>query len=95
MTSYPDWWKLLFGRFTLEAIPYHEPILIGTFAAVVLGGLGTAYGALVGSIIVGLLVELSTLWIPSDVKYVGPFVVLIIVLMVRPQGLLGRRERIG
>ncbi|AZO76462.1 MULTISPECIES: cytochrome o ubiquinol oxidase subunit I [unclassified Bosea (in: a-proteobacteria)] len=40
MTSYPDWWKLIFGRFTLEAIPYHEPILIATFAAVVLGGLG-------------------------------------------------------
>lgn len=39
MTSYPDWWKLIFGRFTLEAIPYHEPILIGTFAAVLLGGL--------------------------------------------------------
>lgn len=39
MTSYPDWWKLLFGRFTLEAIPYHEPILIGTFAVVALGGL--------------------------------------------------------
>ncbi|KRE15991.1 cytochrome o ubiquinol oxidase subunit I [Bosea sp. Root483D1] len=39
MTSYPDWWKLLFGRFTLEAIPYHEPILIATFAAVALGGL--------------------------------------------------------
>jgi cytochrome o ubiquinol oxidase subunit 1 len=39
MTSYPDWWKLLFGRFTLESIPYHEPILIGTFAVVALGGL--------------------------------------------------------
>lgn len=39
MTSYPDWWKFLFGRFTLEAIPYHEPILIGTFAVVLLGGL--------------------------------------------------------
>ncbi len=37
--TYPDWWKLIFGRFTLEAIPYHEPILIGTFAAVALGGL--------------------------------------------------------
>ena len=70
-------------------------ILLLIFAAVVLGGLGTAYGALIGSIIVGLLVEISTLWIPSDLKYVGPFVVLIIVLMLRPQGLLGRRERIG
>ncbi|MEO6941463.1 MAG: branched-chain amino acid ABC transporter permease [Terrimesophilobacter sp.] len=70
-------------------------ILLLIFAAVVLGGLGTAYGALVGSIIVGLLVELSTLWIPSDLKYVGSFVVLIVVLLFRPQGLLGRRERIG
>ncbi len=40
--TYPDWWKLIFGRFTLEAFPYHEPILIGTFAAVLLGGLALA-----------------------------------------------------
>ncbi len=40
MNSYPDWWPLVFGRFTFEAIPYHEPILIATFAAVVVGGLG-------------------------------------------------------
>lgn len=39
MTSYPDWWKLLFGRLTLESFPYHEPILVVTFAVVVLGGL--------------------------------------------------------
>lgn len=39
MTSYPDWWKLLFGRLTLESFPYHEPILVVTFAAVILGGL--------------------------------------------------------
>ncbi|MDF2555419.1 MAG: branched-chain amino acid transporter permease, partial [Microbacterium sp.] len=50
---------------------------------------------LVGAIIVGLLVEVSTLWIPSDLKYVGALVVLIVILLFRPQGLLGRRERIG
>ena len=70
-------------------------ILLLIFAAVTLGGLGTAWGALVGSIIVGLLVEVSTLWIPSDLKYVGALVVLIVILLVRPQGILGRRERIG
>ena len=70
-------------------------ILLLLFAAVTLGGLGTAYGALVGSIIVGLLVEISTLWIPSDLKYVGGLGVLIIILLFRPQGILGRRERIG
>jgi branched-chain amino acid transport system permease protein len=70
-------------------------VLLLMFAAVTLGGLGTAFGALVGSIIVGLLVEVSTLWIPSDLKYVGALVVLIVILLFRPQGILGRRERIG
>ncbi|HRP99048.1 MAG TPA: branched-chain amino acid ABC transporter permease [Terrimesophilobacter sp.] len=70
-------------------------ILLLIFAAVVLGGLGTAFGALVGSIIVGLLVELTPLWLSSDIKYVGPLLILIIVLLVRPQGLLGQKERVG
>lgn len=70
-------------------------ILLLTFAAVTLGGLGTAFGALVGSLIVGLFVEMSTLIIPSDMKYVGALVILILVLLVRPQGILGRKERIG
>jgi neutral amino acid transport system permease protein len=70
-------------------------VLLLMFAAVTLGGLGTAFGALVGSLIVGLLVEISTLWIPSDLKYAGALVVLIVILLFRPQGILGRRERIG
>ena len=70
-------------------------ILLLIFAAVTLGGLGTAFGALVGSLIVGLFIELSTLWLPSDLKYVGALIVLILVLLFRPQGILGRRERIG
>jgi branched-chain amino acid transport system permease protein len=70
-------------------------ILLLIFAAVVLGGLGTAFGALVGSVIVGLLVELSTLFLPSDMKYVGALGVMILILLFRPQGILGRRERIG
>lgn len=70
-------------------------ILLLVFAAVTLGGLGTAFGALVGSIVVGMFIELSTLWIPSDMKYVGALIVLILVLLFRPQGILGRRERIG
>lgn len=70
-------------------------ILLLVFAAVTLGGLGTAYGALVGSLIVGVLVEASSLWIPSDLRYVPALVLLILILLVRPQGILGRRERIG
>ncbi len=70
-------------------------VLLLMFAAVTLGGLGSAYGALVGSIVVGLFVELSTLFIPPDLKYAAALVVLIVVLLVRPQGILGRKERIG
>ena len=58
-------------------------------------GLGTAFGALIGAMIVGILVEVSTLWLPADLKYVGALAVLILVLLVRPQGILGRKERIG
>ena len=72
-----------------------EKILLLMFAAVVLGGLGTAFGALIGAIIVGVLVETSAMVIPSDLKYVGALSLLIIILLVRPQGLLGRKERIG
>ncbi|CAN5142144.1 hypothetical protein BH18ACT4_BH18ACT4_02640 [soil metagenome] len=70
-------------------------LLLLMFAGVTLGGLGTAYGALLGSFIVGLFVQVSTLYIPSNLKNVGALVVLILILLVRPQGILGRAERIG
>ncbi|HEY3201940.1 MAG TPA: branched-chain amino acid ABC transporter permease, partial [Actinomycetes bacterium] len=70
-------------------------ILLLVFAGVILGGLGTAFGALVGSLIVGLMIQLSTLFIPEEMKNVGALLVLIIVLLIRPQGILGRAERVG
>jgi len=70
-------------------------ILLLVFAAVVLGGLGSIWGALLGSFIIGIFIEVSTLFIPAELKFVGALVVLILVLLVRPQGLLGRAERVG
>ncbi|KQQ05184.1 MULTISPECIES: ABC transporter permease subunit [unclassified Rathayibacter] len=70
-------------------------ILLLIFAAITLGGLGSAYGALVGSLIIGLMMNISTIWIPENLKYVAPLVLMIIILLVRPQGILGRKERIG
>ena len=70
-------------------------VLLLIFAAVTLGGFGTAFGALVGSLIIGLLVNLSTLVIPSNVQNAAALVVMIIILLIRPQGIFGRRERIG
>ncbi len=70
-------------------------LLLLMFAGVTLGGLGTAYGALVGSVIVGVFVQMSTLVIRDDMKYVGGLLLLILILVVRPQGILGSRARIG
>lgn len=70
-------------------------LLLLMFAGVTLGGLGTAYGALVGSLIVGVFVQMSTLVIPNDVKYVGGLLLLIVILVIRPQGILGSRARVG
>lgn len=70
-------------------------ILLLVFAGVILGGLGTALGALIGSVLVGMLIEVSTLIIPTEMKAVGALLIMILILLVRPQGLLGRKERVG
>lgn len=70
-------------------------LLLLIFAAVVLGGLGTAYGAMLGGFVVGVAVEMSTLFVPSELKSAVGLVLLIVMLLIRPQGLLGTRERIG
>lgn len=70
-------------------------ILLQLFAAVTLGGLGTAYGALLGAIIVGLTVNMSPLLIDAEFKNGTALFLLVLILLVRPQGILGRPERIG
>lgn len=70
-------------------------MLLLVFAAVVLGGLGTAFGAMLGGFVVGLAVEVSTLWLPTELKNAVALAALIAMLLWRPQGLLGQRERIG
>jgi len=70
-------------------------LLFLMFAGITLGGLGSAYGALVGGFVVGILVEMSTLVVPSELKNAPALLILIIVLIVRPQGILGRRQRVG
>ena len=70
-------------------------LLLLVFAAVVLGGLGTIWGAIVGAFIIGLFTELTTLFVPAEFKFVGALLLLIVVLLIRPQGLLGRAQRVG
>jgi branched-chain amino acid transport system permease protein len=71
-------------------------LLLLVFAAVTLGGLGTIYGAIIGSIIIGLVSEVGPVFgVPASIKDVGPLLLLILILLVRPQGILGRAERVG
>jgi branched-subunit amino acid ABC-type transport system permease component len=70
-------------------------LLLPVFAGVVLGGIGSAYGALAGGLVLGLVQEVST-WsgfaggVDPVYKPVVAFVVLTVALLLRPQGLLGR-----
>ncbi len=70
-------------------------LLLLMFAATTLGGLGTAYGALLGSLVVGIFIQYVTLVLPTDMKNIGALLTLVLILLVRPQGILGRKERIG
>jgi len=70
-------------------------LLLTMFAAVVLGGLGNPFGAMAGGLVVGVASQVSTYWLPSDFQFAMALVILILVLLVRPQGILGVRERIG
>jgi len=65
--------------------------LITALAAAVLGGAGQPYGAMIGAVVIGLVTELSAaVWSP-DYKQVVAFAILVLVMVLRPQGLLAKR----
>ncbi|HET6192605.1 MAG TPA: branched-chain amino acid ABC transporter permease [Trebonia sp.] len=65
--------------------------LILILAATFLGGPGQAYGAMLGAVVIGLATEISAAYITPSYKYVVAFVALLLILGVRPTGLLGAR----
>jgi len=69
-------------------------LLLPIFAAVVLGGIGDAFGALAAGMVIGVMTEWSTLLIDARWKTAVGFLVLVIVLIVRPQGIFGRAKAI-
>ena len=69
-------------------------LLLPIFAAVVLGGIGDAFGALAAGLVIGVMTEWSTLVIDARWKTAVGFLVLLIVLIVRPQGIFGRAKAI-
>ena len=69
-------------------------LLLPIFAAVILGGIGDAFGALAAGMVIGVMTEWSTLIIDARWKTAVGFLVLILVLIVRPQGIFGRAKAI-
>lgn len=67
-------------------------LLLALFAAAILGGVGSLIGAVVGGLLVGLAENLSLLVVSTGYKTAMPFVLLLLVLFFRPQGLFGARK---
>jgi neutral amino acid transport system permease protein len=67
-------------------------LLLPIFAAVILGGIGNPFGALVGGLVLGVVIEWSTLVIEPRWKVTIGFVALIIALIIRPQGIFGKAK---
>ncbi|MCD6015959.1 MAG: inner-rane translocator [Solirubrobacterales bacterium] len=69
-------------------------LLLPIFAAVVLGGIGNAFGALTAGIVLGVVIEWSTLIVAPGLKLAVGFVILIIVLIIRPEGIFGHARTV-
>lgn len=67
-------------------------LLLPIFAAVILGGIGSVYGAIVGGLVIGFVMSLSIVWIPSGLARAAAFLIMIAVLLVRPEGIFGGRS---
>ncbi len=67
--------------------------LIPLFAAAILGGIGNMYGALVGGLVIGIAEQVSTAWLTPTYKLAVAFMIMILILFVRPQGIFGERSR--
>lgn len=70
-----------------------EEFLLVIVAAAVLGGVGRPYGAMLGALVVGLVTEVSVIVIPAEDKSVAAFVILVLVLLLRPQGIIAAAGR--
>ena len=89
---------IIFGMLQIINFAHGALYMMGAFTGYLLltyAGVGYWPALILVPVIVGIFVEVSTLVIPSELKYAGALFVLILILLVRPQGLLGRRERIG
>jgi branched-subunit amino acid ABC-type transport system permease component len=66
--------------------------LIPLFAATILGSIGNLYGALIGGLAIGIAQQVSTAFLMPTYKPAVAFVIMILILLIRPQGIFGERR---
>ncbi|MGA7971220.1 MAG: branched-chain amino acid ABC transporter permease, partial [Pseudolabrys sp.] len=81
---------LLIPTYYVNPTAGHAFVLIA-FTIVVLGGMGSVPGALIGGLFIGVVESLSSLFLGDSLGQVGIFIIFIVVLLVRPQGLFGAK----
>jgi len=64
-------------------------LLLLVFAAVILGGIGSIYGAITGGLVIGITFSMAPIWIPSAFGRAAAFVVMIVILIAKPEGIFG------
>lgn len=69
-------------------------LLLILFAAMVIGGIGDSFGAIVGGYIVGIIQEVSIVIVPAEFKTVVAMSLLLVVLLVKPEGIFGSKKRV-
>ena len=70
-----------------------DSLLFVIFAAVILGGIGQTYGAMLGALVIGVVTEVSAVWVSSAYKTDVAFLILVIMLLVRPQGIIASQGK--
>ena len=78
----------LTGTGVFLALPRVLPI----FAATIVGGIGSVFGAVLGGFIVGIAANMALLVLPSGYSPAVPFLIILVLLLVRPHGLFGEAE---
>ncbi|OKY79073.1 MAG: Branched-chain amino acid ABC-type transport system, permease component IlvH [Candidatus Methanohalarchaeum thermophilum] len=90
-TSFAAVGGVLYGLNTVIRPDMGWFLLLPIFAAVILGGIGNPYGAMVGGLIIGISQEMSTIILPSSYKIAVSFVILILVMLIKPEGIFGEK----
>jgi branched-chain amino acid transport system permease protein len=78
------------GSFSTASMEF-SLLLISGFIAAVIGGLESLLGAVIGGLALGIITAFVLMYISDSLFFIAPFVILLLVLFIRPQGILGKK----